>query len=397
LIANNIVIVKPLLPTINFEMSEKLNESLNELRIASESTDIPIVLVDSRDTLTTAAHALSTHDRIAFDTEGVNLSRTGDLTIATMQGLGGVVQKESPIYIIDVLVLTSEKVFSKESPSIRSILEDSSVTKVTFDCRSDSDALYHQHGVSLVGAFDLQIFDQAVRIHKGELPPKRNEFICKGGIPFLPSMEKVVQRYSIETSVQKSRAPHLANMNVWKQRPLTTESIEYAANDVHIIKRLLQEMTKSEVSDILMQRTVEHSKRYESMFRDRSEEVGSYYQDKDYIMEEHAIVTENELPAGHPRIVSDTPSYTMQKWNKAITALESKLPSAYNDVMFVLQHNDWYTDSGRQEMRRLAAAHPFTYKQRGKILNTPSLVRRDEDDYYNYDDDNDCDDDYYDD
>jgi hypothetical protein len=48
-------------------------------------------------------------------------------------------------------------------------------------------------------------------------------------------------------------------------------------------------------------------------------------------------------------------------------------------------------------MRRLAAAHPFTYKQRGKILNTPSLVRRDEDDYYNYDDDNDCDDDYYDD
>lgn len=104
-------------------------------------------------------------NRVSFDAEGTNLGQTGTLTIVTMQGLRDR-EKESSIYVIDVLVLTRVKVFSESPPSIRSILEDPSVTKLTFDCRSDSDALYHQHNVSLAGTPDVQIFDQAVRIHK---------------------------------------------------------------------------------------------------------------------------------------------------------------------------------------------------------------------------------------
>lgn len=64
---------------------------------------------------------------------------------------------------------------------------------------------------------------------------------------------------------------------------LSSASIEYAGNDVHIIKLLWCEMRSTNVSDILMKRTIEHSRRYESMFRDRFEKANRY-SDKDFIM-----------------------------------------------------------------------------------------------------------------
>jgi len=364
-------------------MSEKLHLLIDELTIAARGNNVPIILVDTLEKLTTASQDLATYDRFAFDTEGVDLSRTGELTVATIQGFQSK-KKETPIYVIDVQILGCDVAYSKDSLSLRSILEDPSKEKVTFDCRSDSDALFHQFGVSLNGTFDLQIFDQAVRIHNGETPPKRNPYVCNGGVPFLSDMETVSKRYSIEASLNKSTAPHRSNINIWKQRPLSSTCIQYAANDVHVIKQLWYEMSNSDVSNLLMQRTIEHSRRYESMFRDRAKEV-KFYLDKEFVMEEHAIVTESELPADHPRNMRDTPSYTIQKWNKAIAALESRTPNAYNDVIFILQHDDWYTDAGRNEMKRLATKYPFTSKQRFRIANPPSLVTEEEyEDYEDY-------------
>lgn len=66
-------------------------------------------------------------------------------------------------------------------------------------------------------------------------------------------------------------------------------------------------------------------------------------------------MSENELPQQDPRRKETKLSYSMEKWNKAIAALNLKLPSAYNDVMFILQHDDWFTNSGMNEIRRLAA------------------------------------------
>lgn len=40
-----------------------------------------------------------------------------------------------------------------------------------YDCRQDSDALYHQHGVALVGVYDLQLAEVAARRANGE--PRR--------------------------------------------------------------------------------------------------------------------------------------------------------------------------------------------------------------------------------
>ena len=125
-----------------YNMSEQISNLLNRTRIVSEATD-SIIFVDSKDVFVAAIKELSTYDQMAFDAEGVNLGRTGECTIVTIQGFDGAkkLKKETSIYVIDVQVLGAEVVFSKEHPSLRPILENPNLTKVTFDCRSDSDAI----------------------------------------------------------------------------------------------------------------------------------------------------------------------------------------------------------------------------------------------------------------
>ena len=364
------------------------------LKLLTSST----VRVDTPELFANALEDLYSYNRFAFDTEGVNLGRSGDLTIATIQGIqsSGDGQKKDEkevatpqIYVIDVQMLGGDTVFSKDTTSLRSLLEDESKHKLTFDCRADSDALYHQFDVTLRGTIDLQVFDQAVRIHNGELPPKKNIYVVDGGIPFLDSMEVVSERYSIKLLLSKHNAPHRLNSQVWKERPLSLACTKYAAHDVYLIEQMWKVMAKSKVSKLLMDRISQHSQRYESMFRDRVEKI-SHFGDKLFIMEEHPIISEHELPTGHPRRLKTGGgriSHTVEKWNKAVTSLETKSAGAFNDATYVLQHNEWYTDAGRIEIQRLAAACPFTTNQRNRINSPVSLERDDDDDdYYGYDD-----------
>lgn len=46
--------------------------------------------------------------------------------------------------------------------------------------------------------------------------------------------------------------------------------------------------------------------------------------DKDFIMEEHALILESELPKDHPRYPIETSIYTVLKWNRAINALQHR-------------------------------------------------------------------------
>jgi len=176
----------------------------------------------------------------------------------------------------------------------------------------------------------------------------------------------VSKNYAIVGIELKSEPPHKFNPLIWKQRPLTPECIEYAAIDVHIIKHLWYEMSKTKVSDILMQRTIKGCRQYESIFRDHPEKV-NFSRDKDFIMEEHAIINESELPKYHPRRMKESECFKVEKWNRAIHALESRLPSAFSHVLYILQHDEWYTDEGLREIKRLAANYPFTKHQQHRI------------------------------
>ena len=77
-----------------------------------------------------------------------------------------------------------------------------------------------------------------------------------------------------------------------------------------------------------------------------------------------------------------TSSHASEKWNRAITSLKSRNSSAFNHVLFVLQHDDWYTDAERNLMKRLSAKYPFTNNQRIRINNPPSLQSEEDLDYH---------------
>jgi hypothetical protein len=62
-------------------------------------------------------------------------------------------------------------------------LEDAAVTKLAWDVRRDSDALQHQHGVTLAGVVDVQLEAVAVRRASG------------AAVAVLPSLAECLARW----------------------------------------------------------------------------------------------------------------------------------------------------------------------------------------------------------
>lgn len=351
---------------------------------------MPTRFVDTKDGLAEVVAALARCDEVAFDSEGMQLGRCGPLTVATFSGID-----TDDIFVVDVQVLGGDQVFAEQTPSIRSILENPEVKKITFDCRNDSDALLHQFGVKLRGTVELQVLDQAVRIQNGEAPPQRNIYVVNGGVPYLKGMAEVAKRYSVQNA--KIAVSHTR----WDTRPLPESEIEYASTDVVIIKQLWVEMRKVELPTILRDAVHKHSARYEEVHRARAEPITRVFgrlrdKDKDEVMEERPIVDSADLPLDHPRHLASEGSSMMStlKWEKAVATLRSREQSRtiFNDCLYIMQHNDWYTDAGRAELQRLARNYPyFTLKQRGRIGNPPPMSRRNDsdDDYGGYYDDSD--------
>lgn len=211
------------------------------------------------------------------------------------------------------------------------------------------------------------MFDQAVRIHTfGETPPERCPYLKFGGIQFLQGMDSVLGKYP-ELEIRKLPAPHRFDTGVWSKRPLSADCIAYAAADVQINNVLLGAMRLHEVSELLLQGVYTHSKRYEDYFRNRELKVNHTYE-KDFILEEHAIVNSNNLPANHPHEHHTSRFKGKMKWDDTVKLLQSgdfsqkNKSKAFNNCLFFLQHNDWYTTEGFDELRRLARDFPFNPK-----------------------------------
>ena len=87
----------------------------------------------------------------------------------------------------------------------------------------------------------------------------------------------MLSHYSAETAIGKSNAPHKGDSNVWKNRPLSVASVNYAGNDVNVIKIL---NVRVPTRTWLMEKVILHSKRYKGMFWDKKERGRSSYQER---------------------------------------------------------------------------------------------------------------------
>ena len=177
--------------------------------------------VDTPASLNDALEDLSRFTEVAFDTGGVNLSRTGPLTVLTLLGIDAEEDDDDEActavaYVIDVLALGGQSAFDS---GLGELLENCKVCKVMFDCRTDSDALFHQFNVHLNNVLDCQVFEQAARLADGDPLPKRTT--GDRPVPFLQGMAAAAHRYLSPTLLQIFHAG--------KKNPQ-----HKSANDVHV-------------------------------------------------------------------------------------------------------------------------------------------------------------------
>ena len=178
-----------------------------------------------------------------LDLEGVNLSRHGTISILQV-----FFRPSSHTFLIDIHVL-GRKAFDTLNGAgltLHSILESDKIIKVLFDCRNDSDALYNLYGVFLQNVHDLQLFEVATRKPRGSYISGLAKCIqWDAGLSF-------EEMSAASTTKQKGKllfAPELGgSYEVFTQRQMSKEIIEYCVQDVGYLPRLWDEYARRYMS-----------------------------------------------------------------------------------------------------------------------------------------------------
>ena len=146
-----------------------------ECREILDELDEQVVFIDSYtpEAFTQCVLELKRAKVIAYECEGVRLSRTGKITLLQIA-----IPKK--IFLIDVMTIGGKEVFI--DGGLKDIIESEEILKLAYDVRMDSDALFHQHDVVLKNVLDLQLLDIAIRRAAG------------GIVEHLPSLSKTVSR-----------------------------------------------------------------------------------------------------------------------------------------------------------------------------------------------------------
>jgi len=204
--------------------------SLNdkECREILEELDAQVVFIDSHtsEAFKQCVNELKQSKVIAYDCEGVRLSRTGKITLLQI----AIPEK---IFLIDVMTAGGKEIFVEGG--LKEIIQSEEILKLAYDVRMDSDALFHQHDVLLKNVLDLQLLDIAIRRAAGTL------------VEYLPSLSKTVNRRltNAEILVCEDLKKRVKNMytsiedgDLWARRPLTDDARRYAALDAWVLMKL---------------------------------------------------------------------------------------------------------------------------------------------------------------
>ena len=224
-------------------------------------------LVNDEAGLEDAIPELKKNTPLAVDCEGVSLSRKGELTIIT-------VATEDKAYIFDVLKL-GKAVFTG---GLGEILEDKSRDKLMFDCREDSDALWHQFKVKLTGVLDLQLLEIIYRPEnatasrpsstKHKRRSQRTDEV-ESIYGFGRCLELYVKDEDFTRKKEKGKqAFQRAGKEAWKNRPLSDELIQYCIVDTMGMFRLYEKMKDIYIREEARLRVA--SERYVDYYRGRT-------------------------------------------------------------------------------------------------------------------------------
>jgi len=167
---------------------------------------------------------------IAVDCEGVELGRDGILCLIQ-------IATDSHVYIFDVLSLGTI-LFDQ---GLQYILENPIPTKVFYDCRRDSDILYHHFGIKLKGVLDVALTEVFYRWKNGHGSPR----FLKGYKRCVESYMSIENPHFFEVKEKIGARMNSGDTQFWMQRPLPRDALEYSAYDVKYLRELHFVLTQS--------------------------------------------------------------------------------------------------------------------------------------------------------
>lgn len=170
---------------------------------------------------------------IYIELEGVNLCRHGIISILQLY-----IRPLQRVYLVDVLTLKDEAFSTRgqRDHSLKDILESRVVTKVFFDVRNDSDALYHHFKIKLQGIVDLQLMELATRnLSRKYLSGLEN---CIDRDAPLSDHERRDWKHIKEQGQRLFKPENGGSYAVFNERPLRKDISIYCAQDVQILPRL---------------------------------------------------------------------------------------------------------------------------------------------------------------
>ena len=207
-----------------------------ETMVTSQSSG----LIDSPEAITQVVDTMialpSSPPSLFIDLEGVSLSRHG--TISILQIL---VFPHKQTYLIDVRILGFKAFHTPGTDgqtTLKSILEAKDISKVFFDVRRDSDALYAHFGINLAGIQDIQLMELATR--NPGMPRK-----------YINGLARCIEKDAAMTLVElqrwrsvKEKGMRLFDPNrggsyeVFNARPLSEDIRAYCIQDVKLMPKL---------------------------------------------------------------------------------------------------------------------------------------------------------------
>lgn len=239
-------------------------------------------IIDSTDELKKSVSEIQAYSKdnkhLAVDCEGINLSRTGKLTILT-------IATKDKVYIFDVLKLGR----SGFDEGLRNILEDKSIEKLLFDCRNDADSLWHQFSVKLNGVLDLQLLEV---LHRRRIKSsiwdimseiiKRNQKVDH--VEHIAGYQRCLELYVGESSALRDKKKGKFELDkdglVWSRRPLSDTLAKYCCADVTGLFQLYDALMQNE--DIIPRLRVA-SERYADRYRSMTDRNYDKYECNAYL------------------------------------------------------------------------------------------------------------------
>ena len=154
---------------------------------------------------------------VALDCEGVRLGRFGRICLLQLQDSKG------QVLLCDALRTGVVK-------ALAPLLESRQIVKVIHDCREDSAALFHQHGIQLRAVFDTQAAHSVLEKRAGREA-------------YQASASELLKQYlHIEPEQTELKSLMLQDPGLWARRPLSKGLVRYALHSVSHLRQLHQSL-----------------------------------------------------------------------------------------------------------------------------------------------------------